>query len=244
VIERFSINGIIVPCFLAAIVLASCSEMESDSDHMFRGDSESELTETAPGVGGGRPKVVLLGDSITAGLGIATSEAYPAQLQVLANRGGYAVEFLPRAESGGTTAGGVRRLGWSLDPGVRAVVIALGGNDGLRGLPIDQMYENLELIITRVKEMGIYVVLVGMEAPPNFGSDYTAQFRQVFHTLAETYEVPFVPFLLEGVAGIAELNQSDGIHPNAEGARRVAEHLWPVIEPLLAELEEVPSVTR
>ena len=243
-IERLSINGIVVSSFLVIVCSISCSEVRSDADRIFTTDSEPELTETVSDVGGGRPKIVLLGDSITAGLGIATSDAYPAQLQAFADRGGYRVEFLPRGESGGTTAGGVRRLDWSLDPDVRAVVIALGGNDGLRGLPIDQMYKNLELIITRVKEVGIYVVLVGMEAPPNFGSNYTAQFRQVFQRLAETYEIPFVPFLLEGVAGIADLNQEDGIHPNAEGARRVAEHLWPVVEPLLAELEEAPSVTR
>ena len=243
-IERLVINRIVVSSFFVGVCSVSCSEMGRVPDGSSTSFFGSELSEVVSEESGGRAKIVLLGDSITAGLGISISDAYPAQLQALADRGGYGVEFLPRGESGGTTAGGVRRLAWSLDPDVRAVVIALGGNDGLRGLPIEQMYQNLERIISQVQENGIHVVLVGMEAPPNFGSEYTAQFRQVFQRLAETYEIPFVPFLLEGVAGIADLNQEDGIHPNSEGARRVAEHLWPVVEALLAELEEAPSVTR
>lgn len=183
--------------------------------------------------------MVVLGDSLTAGLGLSMEESYPAQLQLLADAAGHAVRVVARGVSGDTTAGGLSRLDWALDQDeeagdIRIVVVALGGNDGLRGLPVEQMRDNLKAIITRVRERGIQVVLAGMEAPPNFGPEYTSQFREVYRTLADTYEVAFVPFLLEGVAGVPDLNQEDRIHPNAAGARRVAEHLWGALEPMLA----------
>ena len=186
----------------------------------------------------GRPRVIVLGDSLTAGLGLSVEESYPAQLQVLADAEGHLVRFVAHGVSGDTTAGGLNRLEWALgqdkeDTPIRVVVIALGGNDGLRGLPVDQMHKNLEAIITRLREREIQIVLVGMEAPPNFGEEYTSQFREVFRTLGSAQDVVFVPFLLEGVAGVPDLNQRDHIHPNAAGSRRVAEHLWTALEPLL-----------
>ena len=191
------------------------------------------VSADAPPVDTTRPKVVVLGDSLTAGLGLAPAEAYPARLQTLAALAGYDVEIVAMGVSGDTTAGGLRRLEWSLDGDVRVVVVALGGNDGLRGLPLDQMKANLAAIIRQASDRGARVLLAGMEAPPNFGLRYTEGFRGVFRELAETYEVAFVPFLLEGVAGVPELNQADRIHPNAAGADRVAAHVWPTLEPLL-----------
>ena len=180
-----------------------------------------------------RARVVILGDSLTAGLGLGAEDAYPARLQERVDGAGWPIEIAAMGVSGDTTAGGLRRLDWALDGDVRILVVALGGNDALRGLPVDQMRDNLERIIDRALDRGIGVVLAGMEAPPNFGAVYTSNFRDVFRTLAESRDVTFVPFLLEGVAGVPDLNQADGIHPNEAGAARVAEHLWPALEPLL-----------
>jgi len=179
------------------------------------------------------PRVVVLGDSLTAGLGLVVAESYPSRLQERLDAAGYHVKIVSAGVSGDTTAGGLRRLEWALDGGAEVLVVALGGNDGLRGLPVDQMKENLNQIITIAKVRGIEVLLAGMEAPPNFGDVYTAAFRDVFHQLAREHDVALVPFLLEGVAGVPNLNQSDGIHPNAEGAVRVAEHVWLAVEPLI-----------
>jgi acyl-CoA thioesterase-1 len=139
---------------------------------------------------------------------------------------------------GDTTAGGRRRLTWALEGDVRLLVVALGGNDALRGLPVEQMRDNLAAIVDDAARRGVRVLLAGMEAPPNFGPAYASSFRNVFRKLAATRDLSYVPFLLEGVAGVPELNQADGIHPNTEGAERVAAHLWLAIEPLLGSLGE------
>lgn len=191
-----------------------------------------------------RARVVILGDSLTAGLGLAPEDAYPARLQARIDAAGWPVEIAAMGVSGDTTAGGLRRLDWALEGDVRLLVVALGGNDALRGLPVEQMQDNLGRIIDGALNRGLRVVLAGMEAPPNFGPSYTSNFRDVFRRLAESRDVTFVPFLLEGVAGVPSLNQADGIHPNEAGAARVAEHLWPSLEPLLrtiaVEQEVVP----
>ena len=188
-----------------------------------------------------RQKILILGDSLTAGLGLEVSESYPAQLQALSDNAGYSVDIVSHGVSGDTTAGGLSRLEWVIGghgarEHVASVVVALGGNDGLRGLPVEQMIMNLDEIITRLLSEGIDVLLAGMEAPPNYGAEYTARFRTAFRVLADRHDVVYLPFLLEGVAGVPELNQRDGIHPNAAGARRVAEHLWPALETLLNQL--------
>jgi len=180
-----------------------------------------------------RPRVVALGDSLTAGYGLDRSEAYPALLQQRIDTAGYGYEVVNAGVSGDTTAGGLSRLEWSLDGDVRVLVVALGGNDGLRGLPPDEMKRNLEEIVTRARSRGIAVLLVGMESPTNMGPDYQRRFRDVFPAVAREQRVAFLPFLLDGVAGRSELNQRDGIHPTAEGARRIADHLWPALEPIL-----------
>lgn len=181
------------------------------------------------------PRIVALGDSLTAGLGLAADEAYPAQLQKRIDAEGYRLRVVNAGTSGDTTAGGLRRLDFVLDgdSDVEILIVALGGNDGLRGLPADHMRENLAQIIVTAQKRGAGVLLAGMEAPPNFGGDYTQAFRQVFTDLAAEYDVAFVPFLLEGVAGVSALNQADGIHPNEEGAERVAAHLWSTLHPML-----------
>jgi acyl-CoA thioesterase-1 len=146
---------------------------------------------------------------------------------------GYDYEVVNAGVSGDTSAGGLSRLDWSLEGDVRVLVVELGGNDGLRGLPVESLKQNLTEIITRAKRRGIKVVLTGMEAPPNFGASYTAEFRRVYRDLAKDHDVTFVPFYLEGVAGNPALNIADGIHPNAEGSRIVERSIWRAVEPLL-----------
>jgi len=142
-------------------------------------------------------------------------------------------EVVNAGVSGDTSAGGLSRLDWSLDGDVRILIVALGGNDGLRGLPPDEMKRNLAGIIRRARERQVAVLLAGMETPTNMGPEYQRRFHDVFPALARDHKVAFLPFLLEGVAGRPDLNQSDGIHPTAEGARLVAAHVWRVLEPML-----------
>jgi acyl-CoA thioesterase-1 len=180
-----------------------------------------------------RPRVVFLGDSLTAGYGVNKSESVPALIQARLDAGGYQYEVVNAGVSGDTSAGGVSRLDWALSGDVRILVLELGANDGLRGLPVAAMKQNLDQIIRRAKNRDITVLLTGMEAPPNYGAVYTTEFRQAFRDLARQHDVPFIPFYLEGVAGIPALNIADGMHPNASGARIVEGTVWRALEPLL-----------
>ena len=146
---------------------------------------------------------------------------------------GYAFEVVNAGVSGDTSAGGLRRLDWSLEGDVRVLIVALGGNDALRGLSPSELRKNLEAILDRATARKITVILAGMEAPPNNGRDYTDQFRAVYAELASRYKIRLIPFLLEGVAGEPTLNQADGIHPNARGARMVADLVWRQLQPAL-----------
>jgi acyl-CoA thioesterase-1 len=177
--------------------------------------------------------VVILGDSLTAGLGLPPDEAYPALIQKRLDKEGLKYEVVNAGVSGDTSAGGLARLEWALEGDVRVLIVALGGNDGLRGLPAEELKGNLSRIIERAQTQHIQVILAGMEAPPNFGQSYIVSFHQIYPELAKEYKVSLVPFLLQGVAGIETLNQRDGIHPTAEGARIVADNIWPVLRPML-----------
>jgi acyl-CoA thioesterase-1 len=213
-----------------SILLGACRQAGSAAP---RPDSRPSEPSPAAAMAAARPRVVVLGDSLTAGLGLDRGDAYPAVLQRRMDAAGYRFDVVNAGVSGDTTAGGMSRLDWSLDGDVRILIVALGGNDGLRGLPPDEMKRNIETIVGEAKARGIAVLLAGMESPTNMGQDYQRRFRQVFLTVAREQRVAFLPFLLEGVAGRAELNQRDGIHPTAEGARIVADHLWPLLEPML-----------
>lgn len=180
-----------------------------------------------------RPRVVFLGDSLTAGLGLAPEQAYPALIQQKIDQAGLTYRAVNAGVSGDTSAGGLSRLDWALEGDVRVMVVALGGNDGLRGLPADELRRNLSTIIERAQARHIEVVLAGMEAPPNFGQSYIQSFHQVYPDLARQYHVPLIPFLLQDVAGLDRLNQRDGIHPTAEGARIVADTVWAALQPIL-----------
>ena len=181
------------------------------------------------------PVIVALGDSLTAGLGVAPDEAYPALLEARLRREGYAYRVVNAGVSGDTSAGGLRRIDWVLRQSPQIVIVALGANDGLRGQRVTALRDNLLAIIDRVRAVGARALLAGMRLPPNYGAAYTQEFAAVFPDVAKRNGVPLVPFLLEGVAAQARLNQADGIHPTAEGQRVIADLLWPHLRALLVK---------
>jgi acyl-CoA thioesterase-1 len=219
---------------VAVVLLAPCASAAAacEYDRKASGSAPESAATGHPAAETARPRIVALGDSLTAGLGLVESDAYPALLQQKLDAEGYGFEVVNAGVSGDTTAGGLRRVDWALDGDVKIVIVALGGNDALRGLSIADMKRNLSEIVRRSQKRGAAVLLAGMEAPPNYGPDYTVQFRQVYRDLAREYRLVLVPFLLDGVAGEARLNQPDGIHPNPEGARIVADTIWRALRPM------------
>jgi acyl-CoA thioesterase-1 len=203
-----------------------------------------ERSRTADRAPSARPRIVFLGDSLTAGYGLAKEESVPSLIQARLHANGYPYEVINAGVSGDTSAGGLSRLDWSLEGDVRILVIELGGNDGLRGLPVAGLKRNLTEIITRARSRAITVVLTGMEAPPNFGAEYTNEFRQVYRDLADAHDVTFMPFYLDGVAGIPSLNIADGMHPNADGSQIIARAVWRTLEPLLEKSTSAPPLEK
>ncbi len=193
-----------------------------------------------------RQTILFLGDSLTAGYGLDEARAFPALIQTKIDSLGWAFDAVNGGLSGETSAGGLRRVNWLLRRKTDVLVLALGGNDGLRGIPVSEMQQNLQGIIdqARQKYPDIQIVLVGIEAPPNLGETYAAAFRAVFPTLAKKNHVPLIPFLLQGVGGIPELNLPDRIHPNAEGHRIVAETVWRALKPVLKHVMAVDTQDR
>jgi acyl-CoA thioesterase-1 len=183
---------------------------------------------------GGELRLLMLGDSITAGYGLARSEGPPARIQALLRERGRNVRVIDAGVSGDTTAGGRARIEWSLADRPHAAIVALGGNDGLRGLAPAQMRANLAAILDALARRNVATLLAGMLAPPNLGAEYGREFTGVFEGLArERPDIVFYPFLLDGVAGEPRLNQPDRIHPTAEGAELIARRMLPFIETLL-----------
>jgi len=177
--------------------------------------------------------VVALGDSLTAGLGVAADEAFPARLQARLRHEGYAYRVVNAGVSGDTTAGGLRRVDWVLRANPEIVIVALGANDGLRGQSPQAMRANLEAIVARLQASGARVLLAGMRLPPNYGAEFTKEFEAVFPAVARRAKIALVPFLLDGVAADPRLNQPDGIHPTAAGHQMIADHVWPYLRALL-----------
>jgi acyl-CoA thioesterase-1 len=224
----------------AALVVLLAAVLGCHRDHTA---SPAPAPAAAPGTaaarqpyppqGNGRPRIVALGDSLTAGLGLLESQAYPALLEAKLAEDGYAFDVINAGISGDTTAAGLARTDWVLQGDVRVLIVELGANDGLRGLPVAEMKKNLGAIIDKAQTRGIWVLLLGMEAPPNFGPEYASSFRQVYRDLANERHVALVPFMLDKVAGHPDLNQADGIHPTAEGTRIVAETIWHALRPVV-----------
>jgi acyl-CoA thioesterase-1 len=192
------------------------------------------LLAVLPGPARGTERVVVaLGDSLTAGLGVAADEAWPALIESRLRREGFSYRVVNAGVSGDTTAGGLRRVDWVLRNRPEVAVVALGANDGLRGLATDAMESNLVAIVERLRAGGARVLVAGMQVPPNYGAVYARAFSGVFPDVARRTGSTLVPFLLDGVAADPRLNQPDGIHPNAAGHRAIAEHLWPHLVALL-----------
>jgi acyl-CoA thioesterase-1 len=204
-------------CLLAALATAcnagaiGCSFGAGNE----RASSQPVASEPPPAkTNDGRPKIVVLGDSLTAGLGLAETQSYPHRLQEKIDAAGFHFDVVNGGVSGDTSAGGLRRLDWVLQEDVRVLIVALGANDGLRGLSVAEMKQNLAQIIEKAQARHVAVVLAGMEAPPNYGAEYAASFRRAYRDLAS----------------------HDGIHPNPEGAAIVADTIWNVLKPLLDQI--------
>lgn len=191
-----------------------------------------------------RPRIVAFGDSLTAGLGVQADESYPAQLQRRLDSLGYHYRMINAGVSGDTTAGGLRRVPWILSNKPELVILELGANDGLRGLPVDQTKSNLRQIIRQLQEAGTTVVLAGMKLPPNYGQDYTENFEAMYQMLAKEHHLALIPFFLEGVGGSSSLNQADGIHPTKEGYEIIVEQLLKVLKPVLHDQRHPSTVDK
>jgi acyl-CoA thioesterase-1 len=215
-------------------LLAACSPDQAEAPAAEPNRAGSSATTPVPAIDyAATPLIIFLGDSLTAGPGLSQEETYPALIQAQFGAAGRYVRIVNAGVSGDTTAGGLERLSWMLQQKPDIVVIALGANDGLRGLPVDLIERNLRAILSKVNEAGAQCVLAGIQMPPNYGEDYAKEFAAVFPRVARETETIFVPFLLEGVGGVPELNLSDGLHPNAAGHKRVAENVLAGLEELL-----------
>lgn len=187
------------------------------------------------------PRVVMfLGNSLTAGYGVDPSQAYPALIQKRIDSSGWNFRVINAGQSGDTSAGGLSRLDWLLRSEIDVLVLELGANDGLRGLPVEMTKKNLQAIIDRTKKKypRVKIVVAGMQVPPNLGPEYGKEFRSMFTALADRNKAALIPFLLDGVGGEPELNLPDGIHPTAKGHEMVAGNVWKALEPLLRSLSQ------
>lgn len=233
--------------FLGVLTVVGCGQDRSNSSASPA--SRDTTSPAAPSTHRSSPtdttndalRVLVLGNSIAAGRGVATEEAFPARLQQKVDSLGWNVQIQNAGVSGETTAGGLRRIGWLLSNPVDVLVLELGGNDGLRGVSPRATQNNLEAIIdtTLATYPTAQVLLAGMRIPPNLGAQYTEQFREIYPTVASKYDrVTLIPFVLRNVAGVDSLMQDDGIHPNAGGHRFVARNVWEYLRPLLAGMRE------
>lgn len=216
---------------LSVLVTASCaSEERENSEVSGRSPVTAETATEAP-----RPRILVLGNSITAGYGLAPEQAFPALLQERVDAAGYGYEVVNAGLSGETTAGGRRRIEWLLRQDADILIIELGGNDGLRGTDPASMRENLLAIIetARASNADMEIILGGMRMPMNMGGPYRQEFESVYPDVAAEADVVFIKHILEGVGGVPRLNQPDGIHPTAEGQEIIAETVWEALEPLL-----------
>ena len=184
------------------------------------------------------PTVLLLGDSIAAGYGLAPEDALAGQLAKALAESGHPVQLINAGVSGDTTAGGLARIDWALTPETRIVIIILGGNDALRAIAPDETRRNLDLLLANLTDRGLQVLLTGMRAPPNLGLEYATEFVATYETLAAKHQVALYPFMLEGVAADPLLNQADGIHPNKEGVKIIVAGLMPYLLPLITSRDE------
>ncbi len=219
------------------LLLWLCLSVVSCGESADFSDADSASLDTSPGE---RPVILCMGDSLTAGYRLDPSDAYPALIQTRIEERGWEFEVINAGVSGETTAAGLRRLSWLLKNPVAVMILELGANDGLRGVPVETVKANLQQIIdeARDRDPDMRIILAGMQAPPNMGLAYCAAFRDLFDELEDENDLERIPFFLEGVAAVRSLNLSDGIHPNEDGHRKVADTVWEVLEPVLEDLVE------
>lgn len=220
-----------IKLILVLVLWAACSN-DKKTNNVSKQDSAKEKKVS---VASDLKNIVFFGNSITAGYGVEQSEAFPALIQEKIDSLKLHYKVINAGVSGETSAGGKSRVDWVLQQSVDVFVLELGGNDGLRGIPLSETKKNLQSIIDEVKKKypDAKIVLAGMEIPPNMGKKYTEEFRVLYHELSEKNQTLLIPFLLKGVGGEPELNQGDGIHPNVEGHKTVAENVWAVLEKVL-----------
>ncbi|MGM0932383.1 MAG: arylesterase [Bacteroidota bacterium] len=227
-------NMPILTIFLSFLLLTSCGESAKKEE---KRPAEETAETDFPQKNEEEKTILFFGTSLTAGLGLEPEQAYPAVIQQKLDSLGLDYEVVNAGLSGETTASGRNRINWVLNQNVDVFVLELGANDGLRGVPLEETRKNLREIIEVVREKNpdTRIILAGMQIPPNMGEEYTSEFRNIFPELAEEYGLEMIPFLLEDVAGIPNLNQQDGIHPTAEGQKIMAENVWEVLESELPE---------
>lgn len=223
---RYPKQGISIIVIVSTFLFYSCGQGKID---------EQSNEETKELVQESKPTILFFGNSLTAGYGIEEDEAFPALLGERLDSLGYNYRIINGGLSGETTAGGLSRLDWFLEEEPEIFILELGGNDGLRGIALDETKKNLKAIINTVKNKfpSTKILLAGMQIPPNMGQEYTEQFREIYPQVAEEESVQLIPFLLEGVAGDPELNLRDGIHPTEEGHKIVVENVWPYLKELV-----------
>jgi acyl-CoA thioesterase-1 len=204
--------------------------------------AEPAFAQSSAASSGGVPiKMVVLGDSLSAGYGLSGADAFPAKLQKALKASGIAVDMTNAGVSGDTASGGRDRLDWSVPEGTQAVIVELGANDALRGIDPAVTRAALADIVAQLKVRGIAVMLCGMVAPPNYGADFAARFNSIYPNLAKSYGVPLYPFFLEGVAANPKLNQADGMHPTAEGVDIIVKNILPAVEAFLGPISRRAS---
>lgn len=219
----------IYTCFLLLALLSACNDGENSKTKIDK-NSESEVKKESP-----KKNILIFGDSLTAGLGVEPEEAFPALLGNKIDSLQLPYEVINGGLSGETSAAGKARIDWLLKDKVDVFVLELGANDGLRGIPVSETRKNLQSIIDQVKAKypNAKLVMVGMEVPPNMGKTYASEFRMIFPDLASKNKMKLIPFLLDRVGGVPELNQADGIHPTAAGHKILADNVWKVLKDIL-----------
>ena len=218
--------------FFALLLFISCGPSGNKNPDKISEQESEEINEVVNTPG---KTIIFFGDSLTAGYQLDPEEAFPARIQEIIDSLQLNYNVINAGLSGETTTGGLNRINWTLNQKADVFILELGANDGLRGIPLSETRQNLQAMIdtVRSKNASTEIILAGMQIPPNLGQDYTAEFRQIFIDLSTENDLPLIPFLLEGVAGIPELNLPDGIHPTPEGHRIVATNVWEVLEPII-----------
>ena len=221
--------------FLVLLLLVACGEKSGQTN--TNSSTTNEQAEENVNESENDKIIIFFGDSLTAGYGLETEEAFPAVIQQYIDSLSLNYMVVNAGLSGETTASGRNRLDWILNQKADVFILELGANDGLRGIPLNETRLNLQAIIDAVKEKNqeTVIILAGMQIPPNMGQEYTAEFRKIFPELADKNKTLIIPFLLDHVAGIPDLNQDDGIHPTVEGQKIVAKNVWEVLEPVLTK---------